>query len=143
MALQRFAGPKGQVQLLYSDGSLEIEKAAQALGWLHDTCTPDRKQTNGVAERAVKRVLEGSRTALYTSGLEHAWWPTAARAFCYLRCISDADGPGGKPAYEIRFDEPFPGMLIPFGAAVDYKPAAAKETGRRKKFDPRAEKGIR
>ena len=70
LAFQRFAGPRGKIDLLYSDGAPELEAAATELGWLHDTCTPDRKQTNGVAERVVRRVLEGARTALYQSGLE-------------------------------------------------------------------------
>ena len=134
-AFQLFAGPTAKVDLLYSDGAPELEAAADALGWLHDQSTPDRKQTNGVAERAVKRVLEGSRTSLYQSGLDYCWWPSASRVFCALRCFSDTDGPDGKSAHELPHEEVFSGLLVLCGAEVDYKPAAAKEVQRTRKFD--------
>ena len=70
-SLQHFVGPQDQVKLLYSDGAHENGAASDQMAWRHDIATPNRPQTNGVAERAVKRVLEGTRTTLYASGLGH------------------------------------------------------------------------
>ena len=63
-ALQNYVGPKDKVKRLYSDNSGEIEAAILKLQWRHDTSTPNRPQTNGVAEGAVRRVLEGTRAVL-------------------------------------------------------------------------------
>ena len=35
----------------YADGPKEFKKALEDLGWYHDTSTPYRPQTNGVAEQ--------------------------------------------------------------------------------------------
>ena len=63
----------------------EFKKALEELGMSHDTSTPHRPQTNGVAERAVRRVKEGSSCALAQSGLDDRWWPWAMKTFCFLR----------------------------------------------------------
>ena len=42
-------------------------------------------------------------------------------AFCMLRNVHDVL-PSGKMAYEQRFNEPFRGAIIPFGAAITYNP---------------------
>jgi hypothetical protein len=55
----------------YIDGSQELKGACKALGILRDVATPRRPQTNGVAERAVRRVLEGTRALLLARGLLH------------------------------------------------------------------------
>ena len=70
-ALQNFVGPKDVARRLYSDNSGELETAALKPMWRHDTATPNRPQTNGVAESAVRRVLEGTRAVLLQSGLPH------------------------------------------------------------------------
>ena len=59
-ALQHVIG-KAQIKRLYSDGSGELESASIFLTTPHDVSTPQRPQNNGVAERAVRRVIEGTR----------------------------------------------------------------------------------
>ena len=71
VALQHFAG-QSKVKRLYSDGSGELEAASRTLQILHDVSTPQRPQTNGIAEHAVRRVIEGTRCCLLQSGLSHA-----------------------------------------------------------------------
>ena len=88
-ALQNFAGAQDVVKRLYSDNSGELDMAATKLMWRHDTATPKRPHTNGVAESAVRKVLEGTRAVLLQSGLPHKWWAEAAKCFCCLRNTCD------------------------------------------------------
>ena len=74
--------------------------------WNHRTSTPHRSETNGIAERAVRRVKEGTSPVLLQSGLDEKWWSGSRECYCYLRNVQDllADG---KTPYERRFGEPF------------------------------------
>ncbi len=54
-ALRYFLGAV-KAQRAYSDGSLQPEAACKAVQVMQDTSTPNRPETNGVAERAVRRV---------------------------------------------------------------------------------------
>ena len=65
---QRFLGPGVKPLHVYTDNSKEFEKAMEELQVPHDTSTPYRPQTNGVAERAVRRVKEGTSAVLVQSG---------------------------------------------------------------------------
>ena len=68
-ALQMLVGADEKVKSFYTDAAPELIKAAKKLGWRHPTALPGRPQTNGIAERAVKQVLNGTRTVLKSSGL--------------------------------------------------------------------------
>ncbi len=87
----------------------------------HDVATPHRPQTNGVAERAVKRAIEGTKTLLLASGMGHEWWREAGQCFACLHNFT-TPGPDGLTPYEQRRGESFTGYPVPFGAAVWYKP---------------------
>ena len=60
--------PRAKAKYVYTDGSKEFEKAARDLQWLHDDSNPYRPETNGVAERAVRRAKEGTSATLVQSG---------------------------------------------------------------------------
>ena len=111
---------------MYSDGSGELKGAAEKLNWLQDVSTPHRPQTNGVAERAVRKVIEGSRTLLLASGLSHGWWAEATKCFAHLHNLTIPAHDGLTP-YQLRAGKEFKGTLVPFGASIQYKPAAARE----------------
>ena len=53
---------------------MEFGKACGDLSWNHCTSTPHRSETNGIAERAVRRVKEGTSAVLLQSGLNESWW---------------------------------------------------------------------
>ena len=79
MALRDFMGSQ-PLKLLYSDNSGEIKEAAKSLGWMHDTSTDNRPQTNGVIERQNRNILEGARCAFY--GMD--WSTSSGRRLCRL-----------------------------------------------------------
>ena len=139
-ALQHFVGPAEKVGVFYTDDAPELKDAAKRLRWRHATSTPGRPQSNGVAERAVRTVLEGARAILDASGLPSRWWSRAVRHFCMMHNV--AQGRAGKPTpWEMRFGEPFPGDLHPFGCQVTYKYALV-EQGPTEKFGPSGKPGV-
>ena len=90
------------------------------------TSTPNRSQTNGVAEAAVGCAIEGTARNLYQSGLAHAFWPDAAKHYASARCFFDIVKDDKTP-YELKLGEPSTAQLIPFGSLVEYKPSAKRE----------------
>ena len=72
-SLQKFLEPDRKPKVSYIDNSLEFGKACEDLSWDHCTSTPHRSETN-VAERAVRRVKEGTSAVLLQSGLNENWW---------------------------------------------------------------------
>ena len=66
--MRQFLGD-AQRKRFYSDCAPELIRAAKDLGLLHDTATPNRPDTNCVAERAVRKVIEGTKAALEQTGL--------------------------------------------------------------------------
>ena len=74
-SLQKFQEPnrKPKVIYIYTDNFLEFGKACEDLSWNHCTSTPHRSETNGIAERAVRRVKEGTSAVLLQSGQNENW----------------------------------------------------------------------
>ena len=99
---------------------------------MHRTATPGRPQTNAIAERAVRTVLEGSRVLLLHAGLPHIFWPYAARAFCMCRNTSRETG---DSPWKLRHGREFQGKRIPFGALVHFH--LAPDRAPPSKFSPR------
>ena len=55
-SLQKFLEPDRKPKVIHTDNSLEFGKACEDLSWNHCTSTPHRSETNGIAERAERRV---------------------------------------------------------------------------------------
>ena len=62
---------------------MEFDKACEDLSWNHCTSTPHRTETNGIAERAVRRVKEGTSAVLLQSGLNESWWADSMECYTY------------------------------------------------------------
>ena len=92
-----------------------------------------RSETNGIAERAVRRVKEGTSAVLLQSGLDENWWADSMECFTYLRNVTDLLSDGKTP-YERHFGQPFKGPIIPFGSLVEYHPITAKHQSRIHQF---------
>ena len=69
-ACKSFLEPDRKPKVIYTDNSLEFGKACEDLSWNHCTSTPHRLETNGIAERAVRRIKEGTSAVLLQSGLD-------------------------------------------------------------------------
>ena len=100
-SLQKFLEQDRKPKVIYTDNSLEFGKACEDLSWNHCTSTPQRSETNGIAERC----------------------------YIYLRNIQDLLSHGKTP-YERRFGKPSKGPTIPFGSLVEYHPISAKDQSR-------------
>ena len=86
---QKFVGPQCKPEHVCTDNSKEFKSSLKELKWLHDTSTTHRSQTNGVVERAVRKLQEGSSCSLVQSGLGEAWWPEAMLCYCFLKNVVD------------------------------------------------------
>ena len=76
-------------KVIYTDNSLEFGKACEDLAWNHCTSIPRRSEKNGIAERAVRRVKEGTSAVLLQSGLNESWWADSMECYTYLRNVTD------------------------------------------------------
>ena len=87
--LMQFLEPTRKPKVIYTANSLEFGKSCEELSWNHCTSTPHRSETHGIAERAVRRVKEGTSAVLLQSGLGNEWWADSMKCHCYLRNIQD------------------------------------------------------
>ena len=140
-SLQKFLEPERNPEVMYTDNSLEFGKACEDLSWNHCTSTPHRSETNGIAERAVRRVKEGTSAALLQSGLNESWWADSMECYTYLRNVTDLLSDGKTP-YERRFGRPFKGPIIPFGSLVEYHHVTAKDQSRIHEFGKKVLPGL-
>ena len=102
-ALQSFNGTV-KPKLIFSDNSGEIAESCEQLGYSHDTCTPHRHQSNGVAERCHRRCKEGTACQLVQSGFMAAWWHLAMRHYCFLYNVTEKCVNRGPAGFITPFD---------------------------------------
>ena len=79
--------PDRKPKVIYTDNSQEFGKSCEDLSWNHSTSTPCRSETNGIAERAVRRIKEGTCIVAIRSGRK--WWTDSMECYCNLRDIQD------------------------------------------------------
>ena len=139
--LQKFLEPERKPKVIYTDNSSEFGKACEDLSWNHCTSTPHQSETNGIAERAVRRVKEGTSAVLLQSGFIESWWADSLECYTYLRNVTDLLSDGRTP-YERRFGQPFKGSIIPFGSLVEYHPTTAKDQSRIHQFGKKVLPGL-
>ena len=140
-SLTKFLEPTRKPIVIYTDNSLEFGKACEEITWNHRTSTPHRFETNGIDERVVRRVKEGTSAVFLQLGLDNEWRADSMEYYCYLRNIQDLLT-DGKTQCERRFGIPFNGTVIPFGAMVEYHPISAKDLSRLHQFGKKVLLGI-
>ena len=128
-------------KFIYTDNFLEFGKSCEELSWNPCTSKSHRSETNGIAERAVRRVKEGTSAVFLQPGLDNEWWANSIECYCYLRNILDLLSDGKTP-YERRFGEPFKGPITPFGSLVEYYPISAKDQSRIHQFGMKVLPGL-
>ena len=96
---------------------------------------------NGIAERALRRVKEGTSAVLLQSGLDENWWADSMECYTYLRNVTDLLSDGKTP-YERRFGQPFKGPNISFGSLVEHHPITAKDQSRIHQFGKKVLPGL-
>ena len=135
-SLQKFLEPERKPKVIYTDNSLEFGKACKDLSWNHCTSTPHRSETNGIAERAVRRVKEGTSAVLLQSGLDENSWADSMERYTFLRKVQDLLSDGKTPC-ERRFGRPertdhavwFIGSVLPYFCERPVKnPSILKES---------------
>ena len=93
-------------------------------------------QKNWIAERAVRRVKEGTSAVLLQSGLNESWWADSMECYTFLRNVTDL------LSDERRFGQPLEGPIIPFGSLVEYNPILAKDKSRIHQFGKKVLRGV-
>ena len=90
-------------------------------------------QKHGIAERAVRRVKEGTSAVLLQSGLNGKWWADSMVWYAYLRNVTDLSSDGKTP-YERRFGQPYSQANERVGkcAAAANPSVAVRDRGHRK-----------
>ena len=139
--LKKILEPTRRPKVIHTDNSWEFGKSCEELSWNHCTSTPHRSETSGIAERAVRRVKEGTSAVLLQSSLGNEWWADSVECYCYLRKIQDLLSDGKTP-YEKRLGIRFNGSVIPFGAMVEYHFISAKDQSRLHQFGAEVLPGI-
>ena len=70
--LQKFLEPSQKPKVIYTDNSLEFGRSYEDLSWNPVLLHPvDRSETNGIAEREVRRVKEGTSAVLLQSSMKN------------------------------------------------------------------------
>ena len=119
-ALNRFVGKTDakKIKVVHSDKAKEIIGAVKALGWNAEYCTPGRHTGNAIAERSVRRVLDGIRRLLKRSGMPYSMWPLAAKCFCFN---FNTEVVNGESSWNNRHQKGhFSKLRLPFGCRVDF-----------------------
>ena len=127
-SLQKFLEPTRKPRVFYTDNSLEFGNSCDESSWILWTSTPHRSEINGIAERTVRRIKEGTSAVLLRSSLDENWWADSMECHCYLRNIP-AHLSGEKTPYERRFGEPFkrPVILVPWSNVALFLPKTCRD----------------
>ena len=83
-SLQKFLEPDRKPKAIYTDNSLEFGKACEDHPWNHCMSTTQRSETIGIADKAVRRVKEGTSGVVLQSGLNENWWADSMECYTYL-----------------------------------------------------------
>ena len=107
---QSLQKPSQMPKVIHTYNSLEFGKHCEELSWNHRTTALHRSETSGVAERAVRKMKEGTAAVLLHSGWDEKWWADSMECYCCLRDDQDLLA-HGKSQDEGRFGESFQDML--------------------------------
>jgi Reverse transcriptase (RNA-dependent DNA polymerase)/gag-polypeptide of LTR copia-type/Integrase core domain/GAG-pre-integrase domain len=119
--------------------SKEWDALLQSSGIMHWTGPAHSPQSNGLAERYMRTVVEGGRTVLLASGLPHGFWAEAMSYSCFTRNRSPHSAINFHTPYS-KWEKKIPNLagLRIFGCrATVHVPDA-----NRKKLDAKSDVGV-
>ena len=104
-SLQQFFAAIKTTRKIDTKNYLKFTFACEDLNWNRDKSIPHRSGPNGIAERAVRRVNEGTASVVMQSSLTDGWWSAAVGSCC--SCMrSDQNAPLNALSY--RSEQTFP-----------------------------------
>ena len=78
---------ENQKSFALTDNSLDFVKSCEDLSWKSLYVNTTQIGNQWIAERAVRRIQEGTSAVLLQSGLDEKWWADSMECHCYLRNI--------------------------------------------------------
>ena len=138
-AMKHYIG-KRKVTNAYADDAPQFESALKELRIPLDQSLPGHPQNNSLAERNNQFMMLTTSTCLLEAGLPPCFWPFAVECVSHLLNIEKLSD--GSSAWLKLHKSEFPGMVIPLGAKVFFKPSDARERDQDHKFDPKSIPGI-
>ena len=140
-AFNHFLSHKDEVGAVYTDNSRELIATISELGYRHQTSTEYVDSSKSFVEREIRHMLEGTRTNLVQAGLPLQYWPLAMQHFS--TAVNATPQLNGDDApWKLRFEEDFPGLLIPFGAKILFWNNPKRVDNTSGKTSPTANDGI-
>ena len=140
-AFNHFLSHKDEVGVVYTDNSRELIATISELGYRHQTSTEYVDSSKSFVEREIRHMLEGTRTNLVQSGLPLQYWPMAMQHFS-MAVNATPQLNGDDAPWKLRFEEDFPGQLIPFGAKILFWNNPKRVDNTSGKTSPTANDGI-
>ena len=120
-SLQKFLEPNRKPKVIYTDNSLEFGKSCEDLSWNHCTSTPHGSETNGIAERALRRIKEWTSAVLLQSGLDEKWWADSMECYTAIcETFKTSCLMGKHLTNDVLENHLKDRSIIPFGSLVEY-----------------------
>ena len=139
-SLQKFLEPITKPKVIYTDNSLDFGKACEELAWNHCTSTPHISETNGIAERTVRRMKGHLQCCCNKVWMKNGWriaWKFAAICETFkISCLMGRHHMKGGSEYH------FNGPETPFAAMVEYHPIFTKDQSQLHQFGTKVLPGI-
>ena len=88
-AFRQFCASTDQIDNCWTDNAQELMKACHQFGYRHHPAMDNPPHSNGVVERKLRRILEGTRVGLPESSLSRRFWHLAMRFYCALHNLFD------------------------------------------------------
>ena len=114
---ERFLVPLQKLKVISTNDLLEFCKSCEVLSWNHNHIA----QKQEIAERALRRVKQGTSAVLLQSGLNEKWWSDSLKCYYYLQNVQNLLT-DGKSQYELRSGESLKGPIVLFDALIGYLP---------------------
>ena len=124
---------------IYTDGSGEFKAALEDLQYPHDVSTPHRPRPTVL--QSVLIVVSSKGQAVFSSKQDYLCRFGKMLSLPSVLCITSSTRSMEKPFMNTVSAYKFKGLIIPFGAAVSYKPHG-EDADALHKFGPRTRTGI-